>query len=137
LEEALARGWENFVARTAGPLNLRFVIQPVVAAFLAIRAGLRDAHGGRPAFLWSVVTQSHSRASLLGEAIKDVSRVLILAVTLDLIYQLIVLRWVYPLELVFTASILAFVPYLLIRGPANRIARGLGQVKLGKQDEMR
>jgi hypothetical protein len=32
-------------------------------------------------------------------------------------------RFVYPLELLFTATLLALVPYALLRGPFNRLAR--------------
>ena len=46
--DVLARGWENFLARPEGPFSLRFVIQPVVAVGIAVRAGLRDARQGRP-----------------------------------------------------------------------------------------
>jgi hypothetical protein len=42
---------------------------------------------------------------------------------MDAIYQLIDLHWFYPGEAIIVALELAFVPYLLIRGPANRIAR--------------
>ena len=31
--------------------------------------------------------------------------------------------FVYPLELLFTATLLALVPYALLRGPFNRLAR--------------
>jgi len=49
--------------------------------------------------------------------------VFILAIVLDVIYQLIKHRWtVYPGEAALVAIILAIVPYLLIRGPINRIA---------------
>ena len=41
---------------------------------------------------------------------------------LDAIYQLITHRFIYPLELLFTATLLALVPYLILRGPVNRIA---------------
>ena len=50
-------------------------------------------------------------------------RIFILAIVIDAIYQYIVRRWFYPVEALITAFILAFVPYLLIRGPVNRIAR--------------
>jgi hypothetical protein len=33
------------------------------------------------------------------------------------------IRFVYPLELLFTATLLALVPYALLRGPFNRLAR--------------
>jgi hypothetical protein len=35
-----------------------------------------------------------------------------------------VARWVYPLESLIVAFVLACVPYLLLRGPVNRIASG-------------
>jgi hypothetical protein len=42
---------------------------------------------------------------------------------MDAIYQFLVLRWFYPGEALVTAFVLAVLPYLLIRGPAARIAR--------------
>ena len=41
---------------------------------------------------------------------------------LNSIYQLITHGFIYPLELLFTATLLALVPYLVLRGPANRVA---------------
>ena len=52
---------------------------------------------------------------------KSVSKIFILAVVLDVIYQVIVYHWFYPFETVLVAVLLALVPYLLIRGPVNRI----------------
>ena len=39
-----------------------------------------------------------------------------LAIALDCIYQVMTVRFVYPLELLFTATLLALVPYALLRG---------------------
>src|SRR5712671_2165677 len=47
----------------------------------------------------------------------------LVAATLDAIYQLIIHKFIYPLELLFTATLLALVPYFVLRGPVNRIAR--------------
>ena len=47
----------------------------------------------------------------------------VFAFHLDLQILLIVLRWVYPGEVLLIAILLAVVPYLLIRGPVSRIAR--------------
>jgi hypothetical protein len=60
---------------------------------------------------------------LLHEGWQHVGKVFILAIVLDSIYQLIVHRGVYVLELLITATVLAVIPYVLIRGPINRIAR--------------
>jgi hypothetical protein len=50
-------------------------------------------------------------------------RVLVLGVVMDVIYQFMVFRWVYPVELVIVVLALAFLPYLLLRGPINRLTR--------------
>jgi hypothetical protein len=42
---------------------------------------------------------------------------------MDLAYQLIELNALRPLETLVVAFVLAFLPYLLARGPATRIAR--------------
>ena len=49
----------------------------------------------------------------------------LVAATLDAIYQIIIHKFIYPLELLFTATLLALVPYFILRGPVNRIARGI------------
>ena len=46
------------IGRTDGPLTLRLIFQPTVAAILAIRAGLKDAREGRTPYLWSMFTNA-------------------------------------------------------------------------------
>jgi hypothetical protein len=48
-------------------------------------------------------------------------KVFIVALLMDVIYQLIVFRWIYPGEALILAPILAFVPYILLRGPVSRL----------------
>ena len=92
--------------------------------FSAIRAGLRDARDNRPPFLFGPSSQTaDARHDLRRQGWKDVGKVFIVAIVLDLIYDLIVYRWVYPGQALIVAAVLAFVPYLLIRGPVTRIAR--------------
>jgi hypothetical protein len=123
MDEIFARLWQNITARLTGPMNLRLIIQPTVATILAIRAGLRDAHQDRPAFLWAVLWNPAHRRELLQQGWKDVGKVFLLAAILDVIYQLIIHRGVYSLELLITAVTLAIVPYVLLRGPISRIAK--------------
>jgi hypothetical protein len=42
---------------------------------------------------------------------------------MDVIYQLIVLKTFYPVEALIIAVVLAFVPYVFLRGISARIAR--------------
>lgn len=123
MEEIIARLWQNLCGRVAGPLNLRLIIQPAVATTLAIRAGLRDAHEDRPAFFWAVLWSPAYRRELLRQGWKDVGKVFVLAMVLDVVYQLIVHRGVYTLELLITAVSLAILPYILLRGPISRLAK--------------
>ena len=123
MRDLLLRGWTNLFDRVGGPMTFRIILQPTMATIMAVLAGLRDAREGRPPYLWTLLTEPSQRANLLREGWKAVGRVFLLALIMDIIYQLIVERWIYPVELLIVAILLAVVPYLLIRGPVNRIAR--------------
>ena len=94
-----------------------------MATILAILDGLKDARVGRPPFLRTILYDPSQRAAYLREGLKRVSRVIIFAFVMDAIYQFIVLRRFYPGEALVTVFVLAVLPYLLIRGPVDRIAR--------------
>ncbi len=123
LLEMIGRGWENFLARPNGSLSLRFYIQPTMASLLALRAGIEDAKQGRQGYLWAILTRPERRLQLLHEGWRGAMTPFLLALVLDCIYQIMTIRFVYPLELLFTATLLALVPYALLRGPFNRLAR--------------
>jgi hypothetical protein len=113
----------NLLERVGGPLTFRFVLQPLVASLVGVRAGLRDAREGLPSYLWTVFTYSGQRSHALRDGGREIARVFVLAAAIDLIYQAAVLRWFYPLEALVVAAVAAIVPYLLARGLTNRLAR--------------
>ena len=117
------RMMQDFISRTDGPLHFRFILQPGMAAFFGIRDGIRDAKVGRPPYFWTICWNKEHREDFLKEGLRRVAKVLILAIVLDAIYQLIELHWFYPGEAIIVAILLAFIPYLIIRGPTNRIAK--------------
>lgn len=121
--EYLRRVWEMHVGRAYGPLSFRFIVQPVVAAALAIQAGIEDARKGRPAYGWSVFTDAVRRHELLREGCKHLAKLFAAAVIMDTIYQIIVFRWLYPGQALTVATMLAVPSYFLFRGPTNRIVR--------------
>jgi hypothetical protein len=123
MEEMLSRFWGDLMARVGGPMTFRLILQPIMAAIFAVRGGLKDAREGRPAYFWAIFTNPAQRREMLRDGWKSVGRVFIFAIVMDGIYQFIVLRWFYPLEALIVAIVLAICPYLLIRGPVNRIAR--------------
>jgi hypothetical protein len=123
INDVWIRFLENMVARVSGPMKFRLVLQPTMAAIFAIRSGLKDAREGRSPFLWTVLTNPAARGDLIKDGWKSVGKVFILAMTLDIVYQLIVSHFIYPLEVVTTAFLLAIVPYIFLRGLSGRIAR--------------
>ena len=123
MEEVLRRGWEDFVGRPGGPMSFRLILQPAVAIILAIQAGTRAARDGQPPFLWAILSNRRLRRELIRQGWKDVRNVFIIALVLDSIYQVIVHSSIYALELLVTATILAVVPYVIVRGLVTRLAR--------------
>jgi hypothetical protein len=70
-----------------------------------------------------MVSDSKERAELIKDGWKSVGKVFILAIVLDVIYQIIELHFVYVGEAIIVAIILAILPYLILRGIVTRIAR--------------
>lgn len=125
--EVRERIFTSIAERPGGPMTFRFVLQPVMAAVLAAIDGLRDARSGAPPYFWSLVTGSAPRGDRLYDGIIATSRVILLGLVMDVIYQLIVFKSFYPGEAAIVAVLLAFVPYLLLRGPFERLARLMGR----------
>jgi len=119
--------WERvgsqLIARVSGPMKFRLVLQPAMAMFFAIRSGLADARAGRPPYFWGLLSDPAQRGAMIKDGWKSISRVFILAIVLDVVYQIIVLHFVYPGEAIIVAFVLAIVPYLIMRGLVTRLAR--------------
>jgi hypothetical protein len=128
--------WERVItqlfARLGGPLHFRFILQPLMAAILATIDGVKDGRAGRPAYLWELLSTGTNRKLLMLEGWKRVSRVFLLGVVLDVIYQLKEFHWVYPGETLIVAVVLAIIPYFLLRGPINRLVKWRIKRKLQK-----
>ena len=117
------QAWQEIAARPDGPLAMRFYLQPCMSTLFAIRDGLRDARMRRPAYFWALFTSTGHRKELLRDGWKSVGKVFVLAALLDVIYQLIVLHGIRPLETVVISTLLAIVPYVTFRGPVSRVAK--------------
>ena len=122
MDDLIARYIGDLTARVSGPMWFRFILQPTMAIIFALRAGLKDARTGQPAYFWAVVKNPEHRRALLHDGWKDVAKVFTIAFILDTVYQLIQLHWFYPLQALIIAFLLAFLPYLLLRGPFRRLA---------------
>ena len=128
--------WAETVSRTTGPLALRFILQPLVASVFAILDGIRDARLGRAPYLTAVPAIGRGRADRILEGFWAASRVLTLAIIVDLIYQYVALAAFRPLQALIVGFSLAVMPYLLMRSPAARIAWWLREMRQRKGQAM-
>jgi len=123
LQELLSRLWTDLLGRPEGPLAFRFVLQPVMAALLAVRDGIADARTGRSPYFWTVLSDAGRRRQRLAEGMRATAKIVLAGVVIDAAYQSMVLGTFYPGEALAIALLLGFIPYLLIRGPVARIVR--------------
>jgi len=121
--ENIERIWNGLLARPSGPIAFRFILQPSIAAIVAIRDGLYDVRGGRSPFLWTILSNPQERGGRLREGLNATARILLLGLVMDTVYQIIVFRAFYPYEALIIALLLVFVPYVLVRGLTSRAAR--------------
>ncbi len=54
------------MGRVSGPMKFRLILQPLMATFFAVKAGLRDARDGKPAYFWALFTEPGLRGALIG-----------------------------------------------------------------------
>jgi len=120
------RIFTSIVDRPGGPMTFRFILQPVMAAVMAAIDGMRDARTGTPPYFWSLLTGTTKRVDRIYDGVIATSRVILLGLGMDVIYQWIEFKTFYPGEAAIVAVLLAFIPYLLLRGPFARLARMWG-----------
>jgi len=123
MDEVWTRLGHDMVDRVSGPMKFRLVLQPTMAAIFAIRSGLADARLGKSPYFWALLSDPAQRDEMLKNGWKSVGKVFVLALLLDVIYQIIVSRFVYPGEVFIVAFVLAILPYLILRGLVTRLAR--------------
>ena len=122
MNDVLTRVVENMIARTEGPLHFRILLQPTMAIIFATLDGLKDAKAGKAPYLWSLVMVPGRRTEVVRNGWQSIGKVFILALVLDVIYQWMVQRFVYPGEAIIVSILLAIVPYLVVRGIVTRLA---------------
>jgi uncharacterized membrane protein YjgN (DUF898 family) len=130
------RFWHDLVERPDEPMRFRFILQPLMAALVAIHDGREDARAGRSPYLVTVLRNPQERIGLLREGLNATARIILLGLAMDVIYQLLVLKTFYPNEALVIALLLAFVPYLIIRGLVFRVARSRIRGPRGEGSDM-
>ena len=121
----LTRFWSDLIARTDGVMTFRLFLQPIMALITALIDGMRDARAGRGPYFQRLLHAPGyiERRTVLREGVSATARILLLGVAMDVIYQIRTFGgFPYPLEAFVVAVLLAFIPYLLLRGPFRRLA---------------
>ncbi|MCK7497243.1 MAG: hypothetical protein MZW92_45235 [Comamonadaceae bacterium] len=128
---------EGLLIRLAGPMGFRFLIQPLMAIFFAIRDGRKDEQEGRAPYFWALFSEPEHRRDMLKSGWKSVGKVFIIAIILDIVFQFIVFHGLRPGAGVIAGVILAIIPYILLRGPVNRVVQFIrkGKGSHEKQDQ--
>lgn len=118
------RIWYHMVSRPGEEaLALRFILQPTVSSLLALRDGVKDARTGRSPYFWTVLSDPDKRRARLREGLAATGKIILIAIILDVVFQYIAYRNFFPVEALLVAILLGFIPYFLLRGPFERIAR--------------
>ena len=121
--EVFERIWRNLLDAPSGPMSFRFILQPSMAAIAAIHDSVKDARIGRSPHLSTDGSNPRQRMGHLREGLTATARIILLGIAMDVIYQWLVFDTFYPAQATLIALLLAFIPYLLIRGPATLVAR--------------
>ena len=123
MEELFRRIFEDMLGRVHGEMTFRLFLQPIMAGVPAVLDGIKDAKAGKPLYFFALFGDPKHRQELLAGGWRSVGRTFILGLVMDTVYQVWQLKAFYPGEAILTASILAIIPYLLLRGPVNFWAR--------------
>lgn len=105
MEDLEVRLWHDLWERVTGPMSFRLLLQPTVASFFGVRAGLRLARR----------ECNSSRTEMFQEALIDVGKMFVFGVVLDVAFQLWVLKTVFAGEAILAGAVLVALPYRLVR----------------------
>ena len=114
---------DDLPRRLVGPGRLRFVLQPLVAILLGIRAGRGDASAGRPPYLFALIAHAQHRRQMLAETAGAIANIVLFGILLDAIAQWLILGVAHPGAALVVGPVLIGLPYALARAFSNRIAR--------------
>ena len=104
-----------------GKFQFRLVLQPLIAIFLGLRIGIRDAKAGDRPFFMALAHGDRGRASLIKHAARDAIIPFTVAVIIDSILQQLINHRIRPLASLIVGGLLVFLPFLIVRALTNRV----------------
>jgi hypothetical protein len=119
--DTIGRMWRQLLERPSARMWFRFILQPTMAVIAAVHDGLRDVRAGRSPYVRAILRKPEKRAERLREGLNATARIILLGLAMDTLYQILVLGSFYPNEAVVVALLLAFLPYVILRGLVARL----------------
>src|SRR5271168_2842206 len=92
MDDLFARAIHNLFDRLDGPMEIRLVIQPIMAAIFAFRDGLQDFRQDRAPCGWSLMSEPQHRGHRLREGWRSIRKVFFAALVIDVVYQIVELK---------------------------------------------
>jgi hypothetical protein len=117
------RFWADIFGRLHGPMTFRFYLQPTMALVAALHDGINDVRRGHKAFFWTALRDESQDRGRLREGLISTSRIALLGLSMDALYQVNVFDRFYPVEAVMMALLLAVLPYFVLRWIVEHVAR--------------
>ena len=112
-------------------MTFRFILQPSMAVLVAFHDGRRDARAGRSPYLETLLHKPQERTARLREGLNATARIVLLALAMDVIYQVLVLDTFFPNEALIISLLLVFIPYAIVLGLVARAWRGARTQRAG------
>jgi hypothetical protein len=112
---------EDLPKRLTGPGRFRFILQPAVAIFLGIRAGISDAQARRAPYILGVLSDGKGRRALLKGAFEQLAVLIAMSILLEALSQFLILHAVFLGPALIVGPVLIALPYSLTRAVTNRI----------------
>jgi len=125
---------DKIAERLTGPLNFRFIFQPLAAILLGIRDGKMDAAAGIPPFIFDLISTPKNRERHIKTAMGTLLKPIIIGVILDAIAQYLIFKDINLWGAVLVGTFIMGVPYTLSRGITNRIVSTRNQKKNVKNE---
>ena len=121
MESFLDKVVNGIVARVAGPMSFRFILQPLMAVLLGMRDGKLDAKAGTPPFIFDLIFNPEHRKKDFASAIKSLLKPMIIGFVIDLIAQYLIFQHIRLIPALIVGVGVIALPYALSRGVTNRI----------------
>lgn len=111
MNDLLLRQREIIIGRRYGPL--------------AARGGVADARVGDPPYGASLSRRPDLRFGRLRYRWPDIGKLFLMTLAPAIFYQIVVFRWLHPMQSLLIAATISLPTYVIVRGLANRIARAI------------